>query len=147
MSNREDIFDSTTERGAAHIDRYVKSNGADGHRYLGCETLLLTTRGRRSGKLRRMALIYGTDGDRFVIVASNGGADAHPAWYLNLLAEPRVTVQILGEIFAAHAHPASPEERERLWQLMTSIFPKYDEYAEDAPREIPVVVLDPTLNS
>jgi deazaflavin-dependent oxidoreductase (nitroreductase family) len=74
---------------ADHIHRYVETDGAEGHEWRpGVFTLLLTTRGRRSGKLRRTALIYGRDGDAYLVVASQGGDPKHPAWYLNLLAEP-----------------------------------------------------------
>jgi deazaflavin-dependent oxidoreductase (nitroreductase family) len=85
--------------------------------------LLLTTHGRRSGRLRRTALIYGRDGDRYLVVASAGGAAQHPAWYLNLHDEPRVEVQVGAERFTATARTASEEEKPRLWELMASIWP------------------------
>jgi deazaflavin-dependent oxidoreductase (nitroreductase family) len=115
-----------------------------GRRYSGKDALLLTTRGRRSGLLRRTALFYGKDGERYVVVASNGGKPAHPAWYLNLLADPRVEVQDGAETFAARARPASAEERPRLWAMMAAIFPSYEGFRKKTSREIPVVVIERT---
>jgi len=74
----EDVFDSPTLWVAEHVRRYVESDGESGHRWSGVNTLLLTTRGRKSGRLRRTALIYGEDGDRYLVVGSRGGADQHP---------------------------------------------------------------------
>ncbi|HTE64588.1 MAG TPA: nitroreductase family deazaflavin-dependent oxidoreductase [Solirubrobacteraceae bacterium] len=128
---------------AEHIRRYAESDGADGHDYLGWPTLLLTTRGRRSGRLRRTALIYGRDEGRFVIVASNGGKPQDPAWYRNLLADPAVSIQVGPDRYDATAAIAPRDERPHLWALMAAIFPQYDAYARAAPREIPVVLLRP----
>jgi deazaflavin-dependent oxidoreductase (nitroreductase family) len=128
---------------AEHIRRYVESDGADGHDYLGWPTLLLTTRGRRSGRLRRTALIYGRDEGRLVVVASNGGKPQDPAWYLNVLADPAVSIQVGAERCEGTAAVAPAQERPRLWALMAAIFPQYESYAEVAPREIPVVLLRP----
>jgi deazaflavin-dependent oxidoreductase (nitroreductase family) len=128
---------------AEHLRRYQASNGADGHLWNGVPCLLLTTTGRKSGAALTLPLIYGRDGDRAVIVASKGGAPTHPAWYQNLVAQPRVAVQIAAEKFAARARTASGEERARLWKAMTKIWPAYDEYqVKAAAREIPVVVLE-----
>jgi deazaflavin-dependent oxidoreductase (nitroreductase family) len=90
----------------------------------GMNDLLLTTRGRKSGTLRRTALVYGRDGDRFVLAASNGGASNHPAWCLNLLDDSEVTVQVGTETFAARARTATAEEKPPLWLLMVSIRPR-----------------------
>jgi deazaflavin-dependent oxidoreductase (nitroreductase family) len=138
----EDVHDNPTGWIAQHIRRYVESDGEEGHRFHGLDSLLLTTRGRRSGKLRRTALYYGEDDGRYVVVASDGGNPNHPAWYLNAIADPEVEVQIRGEEFAARARPATASERPRLWALMTAIFPKYLEYQAKAGREIPVVVVE-----
>ncbi len=127
-----------------HIKRYVATGGEDGHEWKpGVPTLLLTTRGRRSGLLRRTALIYGRDWESPVVVASQGGADEHPAWYLNLQADPRVHVQVGPREFDARARTATPEERARLWAEMTRIWPAYDDYQARTQRQIPVVVLEP----
>ena len=129
---------------AEHVDRYIETDGADGHDWNGKPTLLLTTRGRRSGEQRTLPLIYGRDGDRLLVVASRGGAPKHPAWYLNLLADPEVDVQVKGDRFRARARPAGPDEKPRLWRTMTEIFPDYDDYQRNTTREIPVIVLERT---
>ncbi len=128
--------------GQEHVDRYLATDGAEGHEWRGAKTLLLTTRGRRSGEPRTAPLIYGTDDGSYLIVASVGGADQPPAWYLNLLADPEVEVQLLGERFQARARTASAEEKPRLWEKMVAEWPAYDEYQQRTEREIPVVVLE-----
>jgi deazaflavin-dependent oxidoreductase (nitroreductase family) len=125
-----------------HIDRYVRSDGADGHLWNGVPCLLLTTRGRRSKTPLTLPLIYGRDGDRFLIVASKGGDAKHPAWYLNLVADPNVRLQVGAEKFAARGRTADTAEKKRLWPIMTKIWPAYDEYQAKTTREIPVVVLE-----
>jgi deazaflavin-dependent oxidoreductase (nitroreductase family) len=143
MSPEEPVTDSPTGWVGRHIRRYVDSDGANGHEWRpGVFTLLLTTRGRRSGRLRRTALIYGRDGDRFVVVGSVGGSARHPAWYLNLTDHPEVEVQVGPERFRATARTATPEEKPRLWELMTSIWPAYEEYQRKTDRDIPVVILE-----
>ncbi|GAA1760975.1 nitroreductase family deazaflavin-dependent oxidoreductase [Luedemannella helvata] len=125
-----------------HLREYVETEGERGHLWMGVPTLLLTTTGRRSGQARRTPLIYGEDADgRYVLVASKGGSPDHPAWYYNLDADPRVLVQIKGDVFEAVAHTAQGDERAALWQLMTKIWPAYDEYQTKTDRQIPVVVL------
>jgi deazaflavin-dependent oxidoreductase (nitroreductase family) len=104
--------------------------------------LILTTTGRRSGEERSTPLIYGSHGDDYVVVASKGGAEGDPAWYLNLSDEPEVTVQVRGDRFKAHARTASPDEKPALWKMMTERWPAYDEYQHKTTREIPVVVLE-----
>jgi deazaflavin-dependent oxidoreductase (nitroreductase family) len=120
----------------------VETDGKKGHRWSGVNTLLLTSRGRKSGKLRRTALIYGRDGDRYLVVASNGGAKQHPSWYLNVDENPKVEVQVGADKFMARAHTATQSEKPRLWRLMTSIWPEYDHYQARSKRVIPVVVLE-----
>ena len=109
----------------------------------GFPTLLLTTRGRKTGKLRRTALIYGRDKSTYLLVASNGGSPRHPLWYLNLKENPVVELQVHGDKFSARARTATPEEKKRLWQLMIKIFPRYDQYQVKAGRNIPLVILEP----
>jgi deazaflavin-dependent oxidoreductase (nitroreductase family) len=138
----DQIFDNPTGWVGTHIRRYVESGGARGHRFYGHDALLLTTRGRATGRLRRTPLYYGRDGDRYVLVASDGGARSDPDWYRNLLANPVVGVQVKAEQFAATARPATPEERPRLWELMTAIFPTFARYEKKAGRALPVVVLE-----
>jgi deazaflavin-dependent oxidoreductase (nitroreductase family) len=142
MTAQEEIFDSPSGWVARHVRRYVETEGREGHEWRGVRTLLLTTRGRKSGKLRRTALIYGTDEDRYLVVASQGGAKRHPAWYLNLVDAPEVELQVGAERFPARARTATPEEKPGLWRLMASIWPEYDRYQARTTRDIPVVILE-----
>lgn len=105
--------------------------------------LLLTTIGRKSGKRRTTPLLYVEDGGRYVIVASVGGAPKHPAWYLNLRAEPNATIEVGGRTLAVRGETAGPEERVRLWQALTRMYPTYDAYQSRTTRIIPVVALTP----
>jgi deazaflavin-dependent oxidoreductase (nitroreductase family) len=139
----EEVLDSPTEWVAEHIRAYVESDGERGHVWNGYPTLLLSTRGRRSGKMRRTALIYGQDGDRYLLVASKGGDPNHPTWYLNLSADPQVTIQVGSDIFAARARTATPEEKPALWAKMVSVFPTYETYQTKTSREIPLIILEP----
>jgi deazaflavin-dependent oxidoreductase (nitroreductase family) len=106
--------------------------------------LLLFTTGRKSGRQSILPLIYGRAGRSVVVIASKGGAPSHPAWYLNLEANPECEVQVANDRFAAKARTAEGEERERLWRQMAEIYPPYNEYQVAAgDRQIPVVVIDP----
>jgi deazaflavin-dependent oxidoreductase (nitroreductase family) len=135
--------DSPTKWVNDHIRSYVDSGGTKGHHWNGLTTLLLTTTGRSSGVARRTALIYGQHGGDYVIVGSWGGNDKHPSWYLNLLANPEVTLQVGPEVFQAIARTASPQEKPELWKMMAKAFPQYDTYQRKTAREIPVVLLSP----
>jgi deazaflavin-dependent oxidoreductase (nitroreductase family) len=137
VSEAESLF------GEAHVRRYRETGGKVGHIWKrGAKTLLLTTNGRKSGKPTTTPLIYERDGDRFVIVASKGGAPEHPGWYRNLLANPEAEVQVEDEVFPVRASTAEAEERERLWKLVNRQWPDYDGYQQRTDREIPVVVLE-----
>jgi deazaflavin-dependent oxidoreductase (nitroreductase family) len=130
--------------GEEHVRRYLETDGEVGYEWNGATALVLTTTGRRSGQPRQSALIFGRDGDNFVVVASKGGAPTHPTWYLNLTANPDVEVQVRAEKFRAKARTASdPGERARLWAVMTAMWPNYDVYTTRTDRQIPVVVLEP----
>ena len=128
--------------GQEHIDRYVATDGDEGHDWQGTQTLILTTTGRRSGQSRPHALIYGRHGDDYLVVASKGGAPKHPAWYLNLEANPDVEVQVKGDKMRARARTATPEEKQRLWPIVTNEWPDYDRYQARTDRAIPVVILE-----
>ena len=107
-------------------------------------TLLLTTKGRKSGKPRALPLIYGEAGNGYVVIASKGGLPNHPIWYLNLEAHPECELMVGAKAVSARARVAEGEERQRLWQQMAKLYPPYDEYQERAgARTIPVVVLEP----
>jgi deazaflavin-dependent oxidoreductase (nitroreductase family) len=138
----EEALDNAASWVADHIRTYLETDGREGHLYLGWPTLLLTTRGRKTGLLRRTALIYGRDQDRYLIVASNGGLSQHPAWYLNLSEHPEVTLQVRADKFAARARAATPEEKPPLWRVMATIFPQYDAYQAQTDRDIPLVILE-----
>ena len=128
--------------GQEHVDRYRATDGAEGHDWNGTQTLLLTTTGRRTGEERTTPLIYGRDGDDYLVVASKGGSDEPPAWYLNLAAKPEVGVQGKGDRFRARARTASAEEKARMWKTMVAEWPSYDDYQASTERDIPVVVLE-----
>ena len=134
---------------ADHVRRYRESNGADGHLWKPpgggkpVPTLLLTTTGRKSKRRQVLPLIYGKTDRGYVIVASKGGAPAHPAWYLNLSADPDVEVQVGAEKTTARARTVTGAERSALWKQMAAVWPAYDDYQRQTQREIPVVVLEP----
>jgi deazaflavin-dependent oxidoreductase (nitroreductase family) len=128
--------------GDEHVRRYRETDGEHGHDWRGASILLLTTTGRRSGEQRTHALIYGRDGEDYLVVASKGGSPRPPAWFVNLQADPSVEVQVLDDRFRAHARVATPEEKPRMWAEMVSHWPAYDEYQRRTSREIPVVVLE-----
>jgi deazaflavin-dependent oxidoreductase (nitroreductase family) len=129
--------------GPAHVQRYIETDGEDGYDWRnGTKILLLFTKGRKSGEERINALIFEPDGDDYLIVASKGGTDAPPGWFLNLEAEPEVEVQVKGDRFKAHARVATPEEKPRMWEKMVGAWPDYDAYQEKTDRQIPVVVLE-----
>ena len=143
MALEEQILDSPTGWVARHIHEYVETDGRRGHSWKGAPTLLLTTRGQRTGKLRRTALIYGRSGNDYVVVASFGGRPENPKWYGNLRAEPDVHIQVGAEEFDAVARTAEGQERERLWAQMAEIWPDYLNSQEKCERQIPVVVIRP----
>jgi deazaflavin-dependent oxidoreductase (nitroreductase family) len=149
MSQHEprEPLDSAWDWVADHTRRYVASGGQDGQEWQGLPCLVLTTTGRRSGAPRRNALIYGRDGDRYLVVASKGGDEHHPLWYRNLEANAAVTIQVGATVLAARARPASPAEKAALWPRMTAIFPRYDEFQAKTRRDIPLVIIEPAPRS
>jgi proline iminopeptidase len=137
------MTDPTTLFGDEHVRVYRETGGKVGHGWKrDSKILLLTTKGRKSGEPRTTPLIYEADGDRYVIVASKGGAPDDPGWYRNLTKNSDVELQVWGEVFPARARTAEGEERDRLWKLVTQQWPDYDEYAKLTDRQIPVVVLE-----
>ncbi|AEE47029.1 nitroreductase/quinone reductase family protein [Cellulomonas fimi] len=105
--------------------------------------LVLTTTGRRSGEPRDAVLLYARDGDRWVVIGSNWGQQHHPAWSLNLLADPRARVTVHGRGVDVVAHLADDTERGRLLDALRAVWPGYDDYAERSGRDLRVFVLDP----
>jgi deazaflavin-dependent oxidoreductase (nitroreductase family) len=127
--------------GAEHVRVYRETGGQRGHHWRGTTILLLSAKGRSSGELRTTPLIYRADGERWVVVASKGGAPANPSWFENLMADPEAEIQALDETVPVSATTAEGEERARLWSLMAEVWPAYDDYQARTDREIPVVVL------
>jgi deazaflavin-dependent oxidoreductase (nitroreductase family) len=105
--------------------------------------MLLNTVGRKTGRKRTSPLLYVMDGEDFVIIASKGGAPTHPAWYLNLKANPDATVEVGDRKVRVRAEEVDSEEKVRLWQKMVEMYPAYDAYQEKTEREIPLLVLRP----
>jgi deazaflavin-dependent oxidoreductase (nitroreductase family) len=128
--------------GKEHVERYEATDGDEGHDWQGTQTLILTTTGAKSGEPRKAPLIYGKHGDRYLVVASKGGAPEPPAWYVNLQKDPTAQIQVRGERLSVRARDATPEEKPELWSIMTKEWPDYDEYQTKTDRQIPVVVLE-----
>lgn len=128
--------------GKEHVERYQATDGAEGHDWNGVPVLILTTTGRRSGEKRPVPLIYQPYEDKFLVVASKGGADEPPLWFRNLEADPDVEVQVKADRFAARARTATSEEKPDMWRTMAAVWPDYDAYQKKTSREIPVVVLE-----
>ncbi len=127
-----------------HTAAYRATHGLIGHRVPGAPPMLLLDHvGAKSAIERTSPLAYGRDGESFVVVASKGGYPKHPAWFHNLMANPDTTVQVGSRRVAVHARIADPQERERLWPLMVSVYPGYESYRRRTEREIPLVVLQP----
>ncbi len=135
--------DATQLFGPDHVTAYRETDGEVGHDWKrGAPTLILTTTGRRSGEPRDNPLIYGRHGDDHLIVASKGGWDKAPGWYLNLQEDPEAEIQVWGDRFKVRARDATPEEKPEMWRTMAEIWPDYEDYQRSTEREIPVVVLE-----
>ena len=128
---------------AAHAFSYRLSGGRVGRRIAGGPVLLLTTTGRKSGKRRTAPLLYLEDGENIVIVASNGGNDQHPRWWLNLKQDPEAQVRIGKTSRRVRAARADEQEWARLWPLLLEMYGPYQEYQDTTQRKIPVVILRP----
>lgn len=137
----EPVYDSPIGWVRQHTRRYLETAGAEGHIMRGLPNLLLTTRGRLTGQLRRTPLVYARKGDRYVLIASNGGASTDPQWYLNLVKDPQVRVQVEEEVFDALAEPVTGDEYPGCWQLILAIMPWCADYPKLAGRHIPLVSL------
>lgn len=129
--------------GDEHVRKYEETGGKVGHDWNGTSCLILRTTGRKSGTPRKFALIYGRDGNDYVLVASKGGAPQHPGWYLNLVAHPDVEIQVWDKIIPVTARTGSAADKARVWKSMTAQWPGYDDYQAGTPRDIPVVLLTP----
>ena len=130
-----------------HEKVYIASDGRVGHRILGVPTLLLHSTGRRSGRTRTNGLVYARDGDDYLVVASNGGADRAPAWLHNLQADPSVEIQIGRERQPATARVVEPTDVDysRLWKIVNeNNRDRYAAYQQKTARPIPVIALSPS---
>ena len=135
-----------------HVRQYLDSGGKQGHEWdssalggpgvLPC--LLICTKGRKTGRATTLPLIYGKTDSGYVIVASRGGSPEHPGWYLNLLANPEIMIQVGEDRIAVKARDTSDEERETLWKQMVELYPPYVDYQNSTERLIPVLVLERT---
>jgi deazaflavin-dependent oxidoreductase (nitroreductase family) len=128
--------------GKEHVRVYQETNGEQGYLWNGAPILLLTTKGRLSGEPRTIAIIFSRWGDSYVIMGSKGGSPTHPKWYLNILEDPQVKVQVKGDVFDAKARTAQSPEREKIWAEALKTWPRYEEYQSRTERQIPVVVID-----
>lgn len=135
---------------AEHLNAYLSTNGLEGYLYdttVGggaskvTTCLILKTIGRKTGRVSMVPLIYSAWGDEYIIVGSKGGADKHPAWFVNMTAQPEVDFQVRDKIFRASWRIAEGDERARIWDYVTQYFPPYAEYQTKTERQIPVVVL------
>lgn len=130
--------------GDEHVRRYRETDGELGYWWKrGSEILLLTTKGRKSGEERTHALIFREVGGDYILVASKGGDPQHPAWFLNMEANPEdIEVQIKADRFKVRHRVAEGAEREHLWKLMNEVWPDYEQYQTKTDRQIPVLVLE-----
>lgn len=146
-----DVENAALEMLARHRDTYVGSGGREGHiwdfsmvgGHAFTPTLLVENFGRKSGERRITPLIYGIIGGEVAIIASKGGAPAHPGWYRNIVAADEVAIQIATQAWRARWREAAGEERRKVWQFMTAIYPPYPAYQAATAREIPVLLLQP----
>jgi deazaflavin-dependent oxidoreductase (nitroreductase family) len=131
--------------GPEHVARYKETDGETGYIWNGAPTLLLTTTGRRSGEPRTTPLIFGRDGDDYLVVASQGGMPTHPNWFWNLADNPTAQIQVKAEHLVVTARTAEEAEKPRLWTIVNEVWPNYDTYQSRTDRVIPVVVLTPSV--
>ncbi len=125
------------------VEIYERTGGREGKLLGDAPCVILWTRGRHTGQVRKSPLMRVADGDRYAVVASLGGAPKHPVWYLNLLADPKVTLQDGEQVRDYTARVATGDEKKEWWARATEVWPAYDEYQAKTDREIPLVILDP----
>ena len=129
--------------GDEHVRRYEETGGKVGHDWNGTSCLILRVKGRKTGELRKFPLIYGKDGDDYVLIASKGGYPKNPGWYENLVANPECEVQVWDRVIPVTARTGSADDKKRVWPIMTKQWPDYDNYQAGSPRDIPIVLLRP----
>ena len=126
---------------------YKLTKGRVGGRLMDMPVLLLTTKGRRSGRQRTVPLTFFKDGDALLVVGSKGGSPRHPDWYLNLVADPGAEIQVGGERRRVRGRTTTAEEAERLWPMVLERAPVYGKYRAKTTREIPLVLLERDLDT
>ena len=129
--------------GDEHIAQYEATGGKVGHDWNGTDCLILRVKGRKTGQLRKFALIFGRDGDDYVLIASKGGYPKNPGWYENLVANPECEIQVWDEVIPVTARTGSADDKKRVWPAMVQVWPDYDNYQAGSSRDIPVVLLRP----
>lgn len=145
-TKREEAFGNVVVQWMSRLNTwaYRASGGRLGNRFRhGAPVLLLITRGRRSGERRTAPLLYLEDGNRVILVASKGGMSHHPAWYLNLSADPEVEIERGTAVLPMRARTASAAEKASLWPRLVAMYPDYADYQARTARDIPVVILEP----
>jgi len=133
----------TWKMAADQVEEYESSGGTRGTMRGGAPCVVLWTRGAKSGKVRKSPLIRVTDGERYAAIASMGGSPEHPGWYINLLADPNVTLQDGPEVRDYVARVTEGDEKREWWSRATEVWPAYDEYQARTERQIPLVLLEP----
>ena len=137
------VMSEINERNLRTIDEFRANDGKVGGRFEGKTLLLLHTTGAKSGEERVNPVAYVRDGEKYVVIASKGGAPTNPDWYYNILAHPRLTVEVGTETFQVEAKVAEEPERTRLYNRMVEMMPGFDDYRRNTTRQIPVIVLTP----
>ena len=129
---------------ADQVELYEGSGGTDGTTLKGMPVIIVTNRGRKTGAIRKTPLMRVADGDRYVLVASKGGAPTHPLWYHNLKADPNVEIRDAAEVYSMQVQEIEDAaEKRRLWALAVEAYPPYQEYQEKTDRAIPVFLAVP----
>ena len=136
---------SPNQFAANQVRQYEDSGGREANAMRGVPVIILWTRGRRSGAVRKTPLMRVNDGDRYAVVASLGGAPQHPVWYCNLVADPQVSLQDGPDVRDYTAREVTGDEKAQWWAKATAVWPDYDAYQAKTDREIPVVVLEPVV--
>ena len=123
----------------------LRTNGgkASSGPFVARDVLILTTKGAKSGEMRENPLAFSRDNGNYIVIASKGGAPTHPSWYHNLVANPTVTVEVVGQSLSATARVAEGNEHDRLYGQMGAMSPAFHEYQKKTSRKIPVVILEP----
>ncbi|MCD0448109.1 nitroreductase family deazaflavin-dependent oxidoreductase [Actinocorallia sp. API 0066] len=143
MALQGEYTPSPHAQAAEQVELYERTGGKEGNTMRGKPVVILTTRGAKTGKIRKTPLMRVTDGTRYAVVASLGGAPKNPVWYHNVVAEPRVLLQDGPEPKEYTARIAEGLERDQWWQLAVEAWPDYAEYQKKTERKIPVFVLEP----